>query len=271
MARLIGLCVAITVLFILFGAIERFWPSVKGQKRFRPGWKTDVSWFFWDSFANRPITLVGIALLVGLVAVGVFQVEASREAITAFVNRDSAVTRQPAFLQALELFLLVDLTGYWSHRWFHRRPWLWKYHAVHHSSEELDWLSAVRVHPVNELGQRAAQILPLFILGFRGDVLAGFTVLLTVLAIGLHANVGWNFGWFKYVIASPRFHRWHHTSEEQGLDRNFSGLFPWMDWLFGTLYMPKDLEPRAFGITRVRVPTGLWNQLLYPWRKRSAA
>jgi sterol desaturase/sphingolipid hydroxylase (fatty acid hydroxylase superfamily) len=69
------------------------------------------------------------------------------------------------------------------------------------------------------------------------------------------------------VVASPRFHRWHHTSEQEGLDRNFAGLFPWLDALFGTLYMTKDEVPRQFGVVGESIPTGLWRQLLYPWRK----
>ena len=98
-------------------------------------------------------------------------------------------------------------------------------------------------------------------------LLGGFTVLFTVLAIGFHANVGWDWGPFRYVISSPRFHRWHHTSEEEGLDRNFAGLFPWLDLLFVTFHMPREREPQEFGIVGARVPTGLWSQLVWPWRR----
>lgn len=268
--RIIVLAVALLLLFAGFALIERVWPSIRGQKRFRRGFKTDVAWFFWDPIVNRPITYVALSAVAVFVAVVFFRVEATGDAIRAFIERDTAVSRQPQLLQALELLVLFDFAGYWSHRWFHRRSWLWKYHAVHHSSEELDWLSSVRVHPVNELGQRTIQVVPLLILGFQPGALAGFTVFFTLLAIGFHANVGWNFGWFKYVVASPRFHRWHHTSEAEGLDRNFAGLFPWIDWLFGTLYMPKDRESREFGIVGGGpVPTGLWRQLLYPWRRKA--
>ena len=74
------------------------------------------------------------------------------------------------------------------------------------------------------------------------------------------------FGKLGWLIASPKFHRWHHTSEEEGLDKNFSGLFPWIDMLFNTYYMPKDSLPRRFGLKDDHVPDGFWRQLLYPFQ-----
>jgi sterol desaturase/sphingolipid hydroxylase (fatty acid hydroxylase superfamily) len=70
------------------------------------------------------------------------------------------------------------------------------------------------------------------------------------------------------VIASPVFHRWHHTSEEEGLDKNFAGLFPFIDLAFGTFYMPEGRQPERFGIVRDDVPDGLVAQLAYPFRRR---
>ena len=265
--RLVVLAGGLAGLFLVFGVIEKLWPSVKGQKRFRRGWKTDIAWFFWNATVSRPITAFGVGAAAVLVAVLFFRVDATGTAIRAFVERETWVSGQPMWFQVVSLLVLFDLLGYWCHRWFHRRTWLWKYHSVHHSSEELDWLSAVRVHPVNELLQRAVQVLPLFALGYQPGLLGGFTVLFTVLAIGFHANVGWDWGPLRYVISSPRFHRWHHTSEEEGLDRNFAGLFPWLDLLFGTFHMPREREPQEFGIVAARVPTGLWSQLMWPWRR----
>ena len=141
---------------------------------------------------------------------------------------------------------------------------LWKFHAIHHSSRDLDWLSASRLHPVNEVVTKLAQVVPLYLLGFRGEALASVVPILTFWAIFIHANVRWDFGPLRYVIATPRFHRWHHTSEEEGLDKNFAGLFPWIDLLFGTFYMP-NRQPVTFGV-RDDVPTGLLGQLAYPFR-----
>ena len=112
-----------------------------------------------------------------------------------------------------------------SHRLFHRR-WLWRFHAIHHSSRTVDWLSTARLHPVNDALSRLAQVLPLYRLGFSGVALAAFVPCFTLYALLLHANVGWSFGPLRYLLASPTLHRWHHTTEAEGIDKNSAGLFP---------------------------------------------
>ena len=169
---------------------------------------------------------------------------------------------QPKGLQIIELLVVADFLGYAAHRFFHGRA-LWRFHAIHHSAEDLDWLSATRVHPLNEVGNRLFQILPLYLLGFRGDALAAVVPILTFWSIFIHANIRWDFGPLRYAVATPVFHRWHHTTEAEGLDRNFAGLFPWIDLLFGTLYMPRGVQPAHFGVAGKRVPRGLVGQLMY--------
>jgi sterol desaturase/sphingolipid hydroxylase (fatty acid hydroxylase superfamily) len=172
--------------------------------------------------------------------------------------------QQPMLAQILELLIAADLFAYAQHRLFHRGT-LWRFHAVHHSSTELDWLAAARVHPLNEIIGRTIQIVPLYLLGFRGDALAALVPLLTFYAIFLHANLRWDFGPLRYVIASPVFHRWHHTSQEEGLDKNFAGLFPWIDLLFGTFYMPRGRQPERFGIAGGTMPASFLGQLAAPF------
>jgi sterol desaturase/sphingolipid hydroxylase (fatty acid hydroxylase superfamily) len=109
---------------------------------------------------------------------------------------------------------------------------------------------------------------PLACLGFPLNALAGYVPFLTFYAILLHANVSWSFGPLRYVIASPLFHRWHHTTEEQGLDKNFAPLFPFVDLAFGTFYMPRLRRPECFGTTRSTVPDTFIGQLVFPFRKQ---
>jgi sterol desaturase/sphingolipid hydroxylase (fatty acid hydroxylase superfamily) len=124
----------------------------------------------------------------------------------------------------------------------------------------------VRLHPVNDIVSRLVQVLPLYWMGFSGVALTAFVPFLTFYALVLHANLNWTYGPFRFVIASPVFHRWHHTTEAEGLNRNFAGFFPFIDLAFGTFFMPSGREPREFGVTGDPVPTGLWSQLIYPFR-----
>jgi sterol desaturase/sphingolipid hydroxylase (fatty acid hydroxylase superfamily) len=80
----------------------------------------------------------------------------------------------------------------------------------------------------------------------------------------VHANLNWTYGPFRYVIASPVFHRWHHTSQEEGRDKNFAPTFPFLDVIFGTFYMPKGKLPETFGVDDP-VPDDFIGQLKYPF------
>jgi sterol desaturase/sphingolipid hydroxylase (fatty acid hydroxylase superfamily) len=264
-----GIVAGFLVLAALIWPVERLWPSIPGQRIRRRGFGTDVAYWFFTPFVTKGITRVALLASVILLAL-LLGVPLDREHVTSFFDDPSrAVRRQPLALQVLEVLLLGDLVGYWVHRVFHGRR-LWSFHAVHHGSKELDWLSAVRLHPVNDVIARVAQVIPVLLLGFPPTILAAYVPFLTFWAIFLHANVSWSFGPFRYVIASPAFHRWHHTSEEEGRDKNFAGLFPILDVLFGTFYLPEGRQPRQFGLANEDVPEGLVAQLLYPFRRTPA-
>jgi sterol desaturase/sphingolipid hydroxylase (fatty acid hydroxylase superfamily) len=113
---------------------------------------------------------------------------------------------------------------------------------------------------------RLASAVPLIGVGFAPVALVAIAPLLTLMAIVLHANLDWDFGPLRTVIASPRFHRWHHTDETAARDKNFAGLFPLWDILFGTYYMPTDRTPTTFG-TSTPVPRDLIGQLKFPFRR----
>src|SRR5262245_18184284 len=266
---LAGVVAGFLLLAVLFWPLERLWPSTPGQPVRRRGFRTDVAYWFFTPFVTKGISRAGAVLGVVLVAL-LWGVPLERASILAFLEDGSrAVRGQPLGLQALEVLLLGDLVGYWVHRLFHGRR-LWRFHAIHHGSKDLDWLSAVRLHPVNDVVGRVAQVVPVLALGFPPTILAAYVPFLTFWAIFIHANLPWSFGPLRYVIASPAFHRWHHTSEEEGLDKNFAGLFPFLDLLFGTFYLPADRRAQRFGLLREEVPEGLVAQLLYPFRRASA-
>lgn len=262
-----ALLVALLGLGLGFSLLERRWPGVPGQPRWREGTRTDLAYWFFTPLATRAITRLALiaALVLAALAAGVPLDRAHVTAMAAGSGR--LVQRQPRVAQVLEVLLLGDLLAYWTHRLFHRRA-LWPFHAVHHSSRQVDWLSSVRLHPVNDVVARLVQALPLLLLGFPPGVLAGYVPFLTLYALLLHANVSWDFGPLRLALASPAFHRWHHTTEAEGLDKNFAGLFPFLDLAFGTLYLPRGRRPERFGILGDAVPGRLWSQLAYPFRRR---
>jgi sterol desaturase/sphingolipid hydroxylase (fatty acid hydroxylase superfamily) len=174
----------------------------------------------------------------------------------------------PLWQQCLLVLLLQDVFLYAMHRAFHA-GWAWKFHAVHHSPKGLDWMAAHRNHPLNTLLTFSLADVGVLLLGFSPQtllVLAPFNIVYSTM---VHANLNWTFGPLRYVLASPVFHRWHHTTEKEGLDKNFASTFPVLDLLFGTFYMPADRLPEKFGNGEANYPEGFVGQFLHPFRGAS--
>ena len=156
-----------------------------------------------------------------------------------------------------------DLILYATHRMFHGVR-LWRFHAVHHSSRHLEWISAVRFHPVDAILHGTVPDVMMLLLGVSPEVLV-WTMPFTVGTGALvHANLDWRFGPFRYVLASPVFHRWHHTSESRGGSSNFAATFPFIDLAFGTFYLPADQLPDAYGTDDPAIPADFAGQLVHP-------
>lgn len=256
---LIGLLVLAAIFFVIERIVGR--GRNRAQPVFRRGWLTDVVYWFTTILFTKPfVRLMLILPLSVLILANVTSLDVVKLGTYAGYG---PLSRQPIWLQAIQIYLLVDFTAYWTHRLFHRGRW-WPFHAVHHSSEDLDWLGSLRVHPVNDLVNKLAQVTPVLLLGYNPLVTLSTAPVLTFYAIFLHANVNWDFGPLRSVIATPVFHRWHHSKDRAAWDKNFAGLFPLWDLLFGTYYMPKDRYPENFGICEP-MPKSYLGQLWEPF------
>ncbi|HSF91885.1 MAG TPA: sterol desaturase family protein, partial [Paracoccaceae bacterium] len=158
----------------------------------------------------------------------------------------------------------ADLGFYAAHRTFHAVPFLWRFHSVHHSIEQMDWLAAHRVHPVDQIITATASLLPLYLLGFPTLPIAVYAVIYQWQSLLIHSNVRINFGPLKWLLASPQFHHWHHANQKEAYDKNFSAQLPFIDAILGTMYLPKDeAHPEKYG-TDDPVPPLYHQQLIYP-------
>src|SRR6202158_3654080 len=251
------------VLALVFSVLTHFWACNPGT----PWWRkrelvTDICyWFFVPLFAR--------VLRIGLLVLGagvIFNIHDADELIAFYENGHGPLSELPLWLQAVLFLVLSDFMLYCLHRMFHGGGF-WKYHAIHHSSEDLDWISAARFHPVNLfLGSVAVDVL-LLLIGISPNVfvvLGPFTIAHSAF---VHANLNWTLGPFKYVIAGPVFHRWHHTAAERGGEKNFAATFPLIDLVFGTFHMPEKKLPDAYGIADRSFPPTFGAQMLYPFKQ----
>jgi sterol desaturase/sphingolipid hydroxylase (fatty acid hydroxylase superfamily) len=178
----------------------------------------------------------------------------------------NAVTTQPLGLQLAEAFLVASFGGYFGHRAAHQVPLLWRFHKVHHSLSDMDWLASGHLHPIDTIWTRSCTVIPLFALGFSKVSFGGIVAVTTLWAIFIHANVRFTFGPLRYALATPEFHHWHHANAPDAYNSNFAGDFPWIDALFGTLHLPKGRRPASYGIDEVQ-PDGYLRQLAWPFHK----
>lgn len=244
----------LVVVAAVFVPMERLF-ALHRQPILRKGWKTDVVHFV----VNNVLTTIGLVVAVVL-AGGLL-----RALVPGAVR--GAIRGQDPLLQFAEALLVAELAGYWAHRATHRVPWLWRFHKVHHSIEQMDWLAAARLHPVDQAFTRACAVVPLFALGFSRATFGAFLVFATFQALFVHANVRFRFGPLRYVIATPEFHHWHHGREPAAYDSNFAGEFPAIDALFGTLRLP-GRWPDGYGVGEPP-PDGYLRQLARPFRAPS--
>ncbi|KAB2849586.1 MAG: sterol desaturase family protein, partial [Hyphomicrobiaceae bacterium] len=198
-----GGAVFFLILLLVFRLIELTRPKARRLRIFRKGVWTDIAYAAFTPLVTRAVTRFSVTIVIipfALIAYG----QVDRDLI---LNGFGPMGRVPYPAQAALILLLGDFIGYWGHRAFHAGR-LWRFHAVHHSSDDLDWLSSLRVHPVNDALMRVAGALPVLSLGFAPAAVAAVLPLLTLMAILIHANVDWDWGPLRAIIVSPRFHRW---------------------------------------------------------------
>jgi sterol desaturase/sphingolipid hydroxylase (fatty acid hydroxylase superfamily) len=246
---------------VVFALLTRWQACNPGQLWFqRREVVTDICYWFLVPLGTR---FVRIGLLVMGAAI-FFGIHGEKALDAFYENGHGPLSQLPLVVQGLLFLAASDFLLYWIHRAFHRGA-LWKYHAVHHAAEELDWISAARFHPVNLFLGSVAVDVALLLAGISPNVMLWVGPFTTAHSAFVHANLKWTLGPFKYVLASPVFHRWHHTALDRGGNMNFAGTFPVLDLLFGTFYMPKDTLPDAYGIDDEKFPKSFGSQILYPF------
>lgn len=240
----------------VFVPLERLFALKAEQGVFRRHWRLDLAYFFANSLLVEVLTL--LTLTPALIFFGWARVDP-------LVARVSTL---PLPVQVIAMVLVADFTQYWVHRAFHTVPVLWRFHAIHHSVEEMDWLAGSRLHLVDVILTRGTTYVPIFVLGFSQAALAVYVFLVAAQATFIHANVRWELRPLRRAIATPAFHHWHHSAERAAIDKNFAVHTPLWDLLFGTYYLPEHW-PRRYGLADERpLPAGWFGQLLHPFTQR---
>jgi lathosterol oxidase len=230
----------------------------------RPEWRTDLAYFFVGHLLIQFYLLFTNTVSDSLF--GWAHVEWLQGSVRAL----------PVWLQFVAAVALADACQVLTHRAYHRVPWLWRFHAVHHSAPHLDWLAGSRMHVIEVLITRTAVVVPLYLVGFSEPALNGYVLLVGVQAVLAHANLNWRFGPLRYLLVTPQYHHWHHARHPDYVDANYAVHLPLIDMLFGTFRLPGEDWPDRYGVLEPEVPNGFFRQMVFPFRrsgrtKRSAA
>lgn len=256
MLQLIRISAWLTILVMIFVPLERLF-AVKPQRILRKGIFTDLCYYFLSALVPALILSAPIGLLAWAV---------HRAVPAAFLDWTGA---QPFWARALAGLVVGEIGYYWAHRWMHEIPFLWGFHSIHHSAEHVDFMVSSRGHPIDIVFGRFCGFVPMYVLGLASPVdPEGSLVPVVVTLIGqawgffIHANLRWRFGPLEWLISTPGFHHWHHTRTGP-INRNYASTLPWLDWIFGTFYLPRDAWPETYGI-EAKLPDSLVGQLAYP-------
>jgi sterol desaturase/sphingolipid hydroxylase (fatty acid hydroxylase superfamily) len=241
---------------LVFVAIEKLFPLYPGQPVFRKSWQTDLVHFLVNHL------LVGAVLMIVNFLIHRFFGWALIPGVAAFVRA------QPFWLQLLAILLVADLIQYWTHRAYHEVPLLWRFHAVHHSTQVLDWLAGSRMHMLELIATRTAILGPIYVLGFSRGVMDAYVVIVGFQAVLNHANVSLPWGFLRHLIVTPEFHHWHHSSDRAAIDRNYAAHFAFLDSLFGTKVRAERVFPEHYGVLGDYMPEGFVRQQLFPFQKQ---
>ncbi len=239
---------------LIFVPIELVFPKNDKQSKFHPEWRTDLIYF---AISHLFIQLFGV------------MTKRPAEAFFGWMNLDGLSQWVQNLPFVLELFLalfLTDIFQYWAHRIFHSHNYLWRFHAVHHSTQHMDWLAGSRTHFIDIFFTRSMSFIPLYIMGFSTLTFNVYVVFIAIHAVLIHANTRIKFGFLKYLITTPQYHHWHHCEDPKYYGKNFAVVFPFIDYIFGTYHLPGDVWPEGTGLRESSFPKGFIKQLFYPFR-----
>lgn len=230
------------------GGLERVLPEHPSWNRSRDDVKTDALYF----------------VVSGIVIAGTL-----RAVIFAYSPSLGIWPRGwPLLLQLVLALALADFGSFATHVAEHRLPWLWPFHAPHHSAKRLYWLNATRMHPIDQLLTVVLSLLPLATVGAPAEVLVLFDAFAMSHLTVQHSNLRLRHGLLSHVVATAEFHRWHHSPVRGEGEHNYASFFSIWDHLLGTFRMPRgEQAPENVGLyDGATLPDDFAGQMRAPFR-----
>jgi sterol desaturase/sphingolipid hydroxylase (fatty acid hydroxylase superfamily) len=207
----------------------------------------------WEVFAPRRARAVGrarrwpsnlgivvldaalVRILIPVAAVGAAAYAAQRG--WGLLN----LTAWPFWIDFIVGFVVLDLVIYAQHVAFHKVPWLWRLHRMHHADLDIDVSTGLRFHPIEILLSMLIKIAVVILIGVPPVAVVAFEVALNATSMFNHSNAAmplWLDRIVRLFVVTPDMHRVHHSIKRYETDSNYGFNLPWWDWVFRT-YRPQ--------------------------------
>ena len=195
----------LVALVVATGMCERFWPAERRPVLAR-GHVQDACYLALHAIVVIPLmTLlsVGAAALAGD---HVHWIELR------------AAAQWPGWLLVPLTLVAMDAANWLAHYADHRLDALWRFHALHHSQEELSVLTSFRAHPLMHTTGFLLATIPVVVLMPARPIAPVLITIYVCIGTLQHANLRWTFGPLGRVIVSPAYHRLHHAPDTQAVN-----------------------------------------------------
>lgn len=242
----------------VFYFVEKIKPAEKNTPFIKKDSKNELLLAFLNAGIINPlaVAVIGYLLLHILTPIIPYQMF------------DKQINALPFAAQFVFAALFLDTSTYWRHRFTHER--MWSYHSVHHSATQLNWLTALRMHPVDGFTALLFNMIFMHLFGFSGPAILFSIWFLKIMNYATHINIDFQFNKpMRYILATPNYHRWHHATVKEAYNKNYCGAFPFLDVLFGTFHHPEQL-PEAMGLSpreQEAYPDDFPGWLAYPFKR----
>ena len=243
--------------------LEIVFPWRKNQPIIRKDFWLDFFYMFFNFFLLNLIILIALSNVTAQVVndfLAKFNLQlASLQVID--------ISKYPKVFSLLVFFIVSDFVQWITHRMLHRVPFLWNFHKTHHSVKQMGFAAHLRYHWMEPIIYKSMLYIPLAIIG-GFSIQDVFIVHFFTITIGHlnHANLGWDYGFLKYIFNNPKMHIWHHTKEMPiKYGSNFALTLSIWDYFFKTNYIPNSGRDNELGFKGDEdFPNNFIDQEMYP-------
>ncbi|MFT6747865.1 MAG: sterol desaturase/sphingolipid hydroxylase (fatty acid hydroxylase superfamily) [Glaciecola sp.] len=253
----------VLIISLLCWVLEIKFPWRKSQKLLRKDFWLDAFYMIFNFF---------IFYLLGYAALSDIGVHLFNDSLSYFGFKNIVALKlyeSPKWLQYLVMFVVADFIHWNIHRLLHKVPFLWNFHKVHHSVQEMGFAAHFRFHWFESIFYKSIQYIPLAMIGF--GLQDFFLMHIVTISLGHlnHSNLNLSYGPLKYILNNPKMHIWHHAKNlpDGSSGVNFGISLSVWDYLFKTNYVPSSGKDISLGFEDIETyPESFGRQMREPFK-----